>query len=324
VTAVKALVTGGAGFIGSHLVERLLERGSSVVALDDFNDYYDPALKRANLGTARGSARFSLVEGDIRDAALVDRTVAEARPDIIVHLAARAGVRPSIQEPVLYQEVNVGGTQILLEAARRHGVRRFLFASSSSVYGNDSPVPFSEADSVPHPVSPYAATKRAGELLGYTYWHLHGIAFWALRFFTVYGPRQRPEMAIHRFTDLIDRGLEVPRFGDGGTLRDYTWVDDVIDGVMASIDRIEGYEVLNLGEARTTSLSDLIALIARALGKPARIKALPLQPGDVARTCADISRAAEKIGYHPRCTVEEGIPRFVAWYRSRPGARSGS
>jgi UDP-glucuronate 4-epimerase len=319
---MRILITGGAGFIGSHLVERFLGAGHDVLVVDDFNDYYDPALKRENVRVAAASPRWRLVEGDIRDAALVEKTFAEFGPDLVVHLAARAGVRPSIELPLLYQEVNVGGTQILLEAARRNGVRKFLFASSSSVYGDESRSPFSESDPVEKPVSPYAATKRAGELLGYTYWHLHGIAFWGLRFFTVYGPRQRPEMAIHKFTRLIDEGLEVPQYGDGSSRRDYTWIDDIIDGVVASASSIEGYEILNLGESRTTSLADLIGLIAAALGKPARVRRLPFQAGDVQATCADISRAAARIGYAPTCPVEEGIPRFVAWYREQRG-RSG-
>ena len=320
---MRVLVTGGAGFIGSHLVERLLGKGHDVLVLDDFDDYYDPALKRDNVRAASASPRCRLVEGDIRDAALVERTFGEFGPDVVVHLAARAGVRPSIALPVLYQEVNVGGTQILLEAARKSGVRKFVFASSSSVYGDHSRVPFSEDDPVERPVSPYAATKRAGELLGYTYWHLHGIAFWGLRFFTVYGPRQRPEMAIAKFTRLIDEGAEIPQFGDGSSRRDYTWIDDIVDGVEAVVDRIDGYEILNLGESRTTSLADLIELIARALGKPARIRQMPFQPGDVQATYADISRAAARIGYAPTCSVEAGIPRFVAWYREQRARERG-
>lgn len=312
---MKILVTGGAGFIGSHVVERFLERGHAVSVLDDLDDYYDPAIKRANLAAAQTHPRFQMVLGDIRDAAAVDATMSAAKPDLLVHLAARAGVRPSIQLPVLYQEVNVGGTQILLEAARKHAVKKILFASSSSVYGDDSRVPFREDDPVSHPVSPYAATKRSGELLGYTYWHLYGIAFWCLRFFTVYGPRQRPEMAIHRFTRLIDEGQEVPQFGAGDSVRDYTWIDDIVDGVERAADRIEGYEILNLGGSKTTSLTNLIARIADALGKPARVKMLPFQDGDVRATYADISRAAQRIGYAPSCAIETGIPRFVAWYR---------
>jgi len=314
---MRVLVTGGAGFIGSHLVERLLDKGHEVLVLDDFDDYYDPALKRENVRAASASPRWRLMEGDIRDGALVERAFGDFAPELVVHLAARAGVRPSIELPLLYEEVNVKGTQILLEASRKTGVKKFLFASSSSVYGDDARVPFSESDPVERPVSPYAATKRAGELLGYTYWHLHGIAFWGLRFFTVYGPRQRPEMAIHKFTRLIDEGLEVPQFGDGSSRRDYTWIEDIIDGVEAAAERIDGYEILNLGESKTTSLGDLIEMIARALGKPARIRKMPFQPGDVQATYADISRAAARIGYAPKCSVEAGIPRFVAWYRER-------
>jgi len=314
---MRILVTGGAGFIGSHLVERLLGKDHEVLVLDDFDDYYDPALKRENVRAAAASPGWRLVEGDIRDASLVERAFGDFAPEMVVHLAARAGVRPSIELPVLYQEVNVGGTQILLEAARKAGVRKFVFASSSSVYGDASRAAFSETDPVDRPVSPYAATKRAGELLGHTYWHLHGIAFWGLRFFTVYGPRQRPEMAIHKFTRLIDEGREVPQYGDGSSRRDYTWIEDIVDGVEAAVRRMEGYEILNLGESRTTSLAELIELIARALGKQARIRRLPFQPGDVQATRADISRAAALIGYAPSCPVEAGIPRFVAWYREQ-------
>lgn len=313
---MKIFVTGGAGFIGSHLVERLLAKGDEVLVLDDFDDYYDPALKRANVASFAGSRGLSIVEGDIRDQAVVEEALRSFHPELIVHLAARAGVRPSIQLPLLYQEVNVGGTQVLLEAARTCGVKKFVFASSSSVYGDDANTPFSEDDPVMRPVSPYAATKRAGELLGHAYWHLHGIAFWALRFFTVYGPRQRPEMAIHKFTRLIDEGGDVPQYGDGSSRRDYTYIDDVLDAVEAAVARIEGYEILNLGESRTTSLTELIAMIERCLGKKARITRLPPQPGDVVATWADISRAERRIGYRPRVALETGIPLFVDWYRS--------
>ncbi|PYT09111.1 MAG: epimerase [Acidobacteria bacterium] len=317
----KILVTGGAGFIGSHLIDRLLAAGREVTCLDLFDDFYDPAIKRRNLAAARSSPLFHLVEGDIRDERLVEDVLREEDPDVLVHLAARAGVRPSIEKPLLYQDVNVRGTALLLEACRRQGTRRFLFASSSSVYGNNRKVPFSEKDSVDHPVSPYAATKKAGELLGYTYHHLHGLHFWALRLFTVFGPRQRPEMAIHKFTRLIDRGEEVPQFGDGSSRRDYTYIDDITEALMFCIDRIEGYEIINLGESRTTTLAELIELISNGLGKPARVRVLPAQPGDVEQTWADIRRAAELIGYRPRFTVEEGIRPFLDWYlRERKGA----
>jgi len=313
---VKILVTGGAGFIGSHLVERFLGKGHEVLAFDVFDDYYDPAVKRSNLAEASRSLGFRAVEGDIRDVGLVERTFASFSPELIVHLAARAGVRASIELPVLYQQVNVGGTQVLLEAARQAGVGKFLFASSSSVYGDGSKVPFSEDDPAMRPLSPYAATKRACELLGYAYWHLFGISFWALRFFTVYGPRQRPEMAIHKFTRLIDEGSEIPQYGDGSSSRDYTYIDDVVEAVEAAARRIEGFEIMNLGGSRTTALRDLITMIERALGKAARIRRLPPQPGDVEATWADISRAAARLGYAPRRPIEQGIALFVDWYRS--------
>lgn len=318
---MKTLITGGAGFIGSHLVERMLAKGADVLVLDDFDDYYDPSVKRRNLEAASRSKAFRLVEGNICDTGLVDRTFQRFQPDLVIHLAARAGVRASIDFPLLCQEVNVAGTQALLEAARKHGVRKFLFASSSSVYGDGSKVPFCEDDPASRPVSPYAATKRAGELLGYAYWHLYGIAFWALRFFTVYGPRQRPEMAIHKFTRLIDEGRELPQYGEGGSSRDYTYIDDILGAVEAAAERIEGYEILNLGESKTTTLRDLIGLIEGALGKTAKIRRLPPQPGDVEATWADISRARARIGYAPECSLTEGIREFVEWYRSEGRGR---
>jgi len=317
--ADRILVTGGAGFIGSHVCERLLAQGREVVCLDLFDDFYDPAIKRRNIARCAGNALFRLIEGDIRDEAAVDSLFRERRPGTVLHLAARAGVRPSIERPLLYQDVNVGGTSVLLDACARHGVRRFLFASSSSVYGNNRKVPFHEDDPVDHPVSPYAATKKACELLGHTYHHLHGIHFWALRFFTVFGPRQRPEMAIHKFTRLIDRGEEVPQYGDGSSRRDYTYIEDIVEAVMACLDRLEGYQILNLGESRTTTLAELVRMIAEGLGKPARVRVLPPQPGDVERTWADIGRARALIGYTPRFTVEEGVRLFLDWYR-RQGA----
>jgi len=312
--AEKILVTGGAGFIGSHLAERLLDRGKQVTCLDLFDEFYDPAIKRRNVIAARRNPRYRLVEGDIRDERLVFELLRETLPDVVVHLAARAGVRPSIEQPLLYQDVNVRGTSVLLDACARAGVGRFVFASSSSVYGNNPKVPFSEDDSVDHPISPYAATKKAGELLGYTWHHLHRIHFWGLRFFTVYGPRQRPEMAIHKFARAIDRGEEVEQYGDGSSRRDYTYISDIVDAVEACVEKVEGYELLNIGESRTTTLSELVDRIARGLGKPARIRRLPEQPGDVAQTWADVSRARRLIGYEPRTPVEEGIRLFLEWF----------
>jgi UDP-glucuronate 4-epimerase len=309
------LVTGGAGFIGSHLTRRLLARGDRVTVLDDFNDFYDPSRKRANVAPFLDHPDYRLVEGDIRDEALVDRLFAEGRFDGVVHLAARAGVRPSLQEPILYEDVNCIGTLRLLEAARRHGPKTFIFGSSSSVYGINTKVPFAEDDEVNQPISPYATTKRTGELLCYNYHHLYGFRVACLRFFTVYGPGQRPEMAIHKFTDLLWQGKAVPMFGDGSSLRDYTYVDDIIDGVVASLDLAPGFEILNLGGADTTSLRDLVLWIAQELAVEPRIDYLPAQPGDVPITYADVSKAARLLGYSPKVPIREGLRRFVAWYR---------
>jgi UDP-glucuronate 4-epimerase len=309
------LVTGGAGFIGSHLTARLLARGAEIVCLDDFNDYYEPAFKRENVAPFLKNRRWHLVEGDIRDASLVEKTYREFGIVETVHLAARAGVRPSIRQPRLYHEVNGAGTLNLLEAARGSGARTFIFASSSSVYGTNSKVPFSEEDPIAQPVSPYAATKRANELMAHVYHHLHGLAITCLRFFTVYGPRQRPEMAVYHFTERLAHGEAVPRFGDGSTARDYTYIDDIVDGTMAALDAAAPFEIVNLGGSRTTTLQRLIELIAAALGTEPRIKELPPQPGDVPITYAEVSKAKRLWGWEPKVPIEEGIRRFVEWYR---------
>jgi len=319
------LVTGGAGFIGSHLCERLLARGDRVVVLDNFDPFYDEAIKRDNIASALAHPRYRLVTGDIRHAATVDGLLGAERFDVIVHLAARAGVRPSIAEPALYSDVNLTGTSVLLEACRKHGLRRFVFGSSSSVYGDANKVPFAESDPVTHPVSPYAATKAAGELLCYAHHHVHALDVSCLRFFTVYGPRQRPEMAIHKFAREILEGRPLPRYGDGSTERDYTYVDDIIDGVVKAMDRVSGFHVYNLGESRRVPLSALIAILEREIGTPAKIQAMPNQPGDVRMTWADVSRAREDLGYDPKVPIEEGIRRFVAWLKDRrPGGRAGA
>jgi len=310
---MRVLITGGAGFIGSSLGERLLARGDEVVVLDNFNDFYDPAIKRRNAAEVLAGAR--VVEADLRDEARV-RALVEEGFDAVVHLAAMAGVRPSVEDPLLYQDVNVRGTLILMEALRRRPETRFVMASSSSVYGGNTKVPFSEADEIHQPVSPYAATKRATELLAYTHHHLFGIPTTCLRFFTVYGPRQRPEMAIHKFVRLTLAGEPIPFFGDGETRRDYTYIDDIVDGVVRSIDRCEGYEIYNLGESRTTSLSELVALIGEACGRAPVLDRQPMQPGDVVITYADVSKAREHLGYAPSTTVREGLARFMEWYRS--------
>ena len=310
----RILLTGGAGFIGSHVGQALLARGDELCVLDNFNDFYAPALKRANLAHLAGAR---IVSGDIRDQELVAGLFARGNFDAVIHLAAMAGVRPSLENPLLYQDVNVRGTLILLEELRRSPKTRFVFASSSSVYGSNERVPFREDEDIHHPVSPYAATKRAGELLAFTHHHLYGIPTSCLRFFTVYGPRQRPEMAIAKFTQAIQAGKPLPFFGDGSTRRDYTYIDDIVDGVVRALDRCTGYEIYNLGESATTTLSELVELIGKAVGKRPILERQPLQPGDVLVTCADISKARERLGYAPRTSVAEGLRRYVEWLRSR-------
>ena len=314
----NVLVTGGAGFIGSHLVKRLLgEGGWGVTVVDDFNDFYDPALKRRNVERHAGRVGFTLHEADIRDRAALEKIFGWARFDCVVHLAARAGVRPSLSEPVLYAETNITGTLNLLELARARGVRQFVFGSSSSVYGENEKVPFAEDDPVSKPISPYAATKAAGELLCHTYSHLWGLRSVALRFFTVYGARQRPDLAIHKFARLISKGEAVPVFGDGTTRRDYTYIDDIIAGVRAALDyEATPFEIINLGESRTVELRELIGLLEKELGRDAIIDRQPLQPGDVPQTFADISKARRLLGYDPQTPIEEGIRRFVEWFRT--------
>lgn len=311
-----ALVTGAAGFIGSHLSERLLSGDWRVVGLDSFDTFYDPAVKRRNLAKCGANPNFSLVEGDIRDVAAVNRALSGG-VDVVVHLAARAGVRPSIEDPLLYQDVNVNGTCVMLEAARRHNVARFIFASSSSVYGNNENVPFSEKDNVDNPISPYAASKKAGELLCHTFHHLYGMNITCLRFFTVYGARQRPDLAIHKFTRLIDGGRPIQMFGDGSMMRDHTYIDDILSGVLAAIERCNGFKIYNLGESEPVSLRDLIAAIENAVGKKAIVERLPVQPGDVDRTFADIALARAELGYQPRTSIHAGLAKFVEWYRTQ-------
>ncbi len=312
----RALVTGGAGFIGSHLVERLLaEGGFEVTVLDNFDDFYDPRAKRRNIEACARHPACRLVEGDIRDEPLVDRLFREGRFDTVVHIAARAGVRPSVERPLLYEDVNVRGTLVLLEAMRRHGPKEMVFASSSSVYGETAEIPFRETQRVDRPISPYAATKRACELHLATYERLFGISSAVLRFFTVYGPRQRPDLAIARFTRAIARGEPVVVYGDGSARRDFTYVDDTIQGVRAAMDRCRGYEIYNLGESATTSVLELIELLERALGKRARIERAPPQPGDLPVTCADITKARERLGYRPATPIAEGVRRYVEWFR---------
>jgi UDP-glucuronate 4-epimerase len=318
---MRILVTGGAGFIGSHLVEKLLAGGNQVVILDDFNDYYDPRIKHENIAAF---VRDVVVhQADLRDARAVQNIFHHENFDAIMHLAARAGVRPSIAHPHLYYDTNVAGTLHLLEAARATGVRRFIFASSSSVYGVCKTIPFSEDFHLTQTISPYAATKIAGEFLCSTYAHLYSMRAVALRYFTVYGPRQRPDLAIHHFTRRIHAGQPINQFGDGSTRRDYTYIDDIIQGTMAAL-TYEGplFDIFNLGESETIPLRDLIAAIERELGKKAQINQLPEQPGDVPLTCADISKAKRLLGYAPRTSLSEGLPKFVKWFLESEASRA--
>jgi UDP-glucuronate 4-epimerase len=316
---MRVLLTGGAGFIGSHVAEALLARGDFVLALDSFSDFYDPMVKRRNIKAiyrAYPDGRFAVCEADIRDAQALRLAFESFAPDAVIHLAACAGVRPSIENPELYWDVNLMGTVKLLDRMAAQGVRRLVFASSSSVYGDNEKVPFSESDPVDHPISPYAATKKAGELLVHTSHHLHGLSCACLRFFTVYGPRQRPDLAIAKFSGLMLDQKPIPVYGDGATSRDYTYIGDIVDGTVRALDWTAGpgqYDVFNLGESRTISLDEMIEALERALGVKAQIERLPPQPGDVRRTCADISRARAVLGYNPATSFDAGLSAFVRW-----------
>jgi len=315
---VNILVTGGVGFIGSHVCERLLEIGHAVCALDDLNDFYDPAIKQNTLRELQSRAQsFSFVHADITNRSEVDEVLSSMAFDQIIHLAARAGVRPSLEEPALYQRVNVEGTVNLLEAAREHSVNKITVASSSSVYGVNSKVPFSEADPIFSAISPYAASKLACEALGHVYHHVHGMDICMLRFFTVYGPRQRPDLAIHKFARLMHAGQPIPVYGDDNTSRDYTYVDDTVDGVVAATEKAFGFEIINLGESQTVELKRLIELIEQAMGVKAEINRQPAQPGDVPITFANIEKAQDLLGYNPQTKIEDGIPRFIEWFRQQ-------
>jgi UDP-glucuronate 4-epimerase len=321
----RILVTGGAGFIGSHLCEALTSRGAEVVAFDSFDPFYPRAIKERNLTALLGSDRFRLVEGDLREPADVEAALAEGRFDAVAHLAARAGVRPSLEDPGGYMSTNIEGTAVLLEAMRRAGCSRLVFGSSSSVYGNSRDVPLQETDRVDRPVSPYAMTKKAGEELCHVYHHAYGFSVMSLRFFTVYGPRQRPDMAIHRFVRLMEEGRPIPVYGDGTTERDYTYFSDIVAGVVAAVDwvrREDGFEIVNLGESVPVRLDELIAELAEATGRQPRIERLPMPVGDVERTCADIGRARELLGYAPSTGIKEGVEAFVRWYREVAPARA--
>ena len=312
---MKILVTGCAGFIGSHVSEAMLNRGESVVGVDEINDYYDVRIKKNNLSILKKHKGFVFYKEDIRNLKGLKRIFAKEMPEKVVHLAARAGVRPSIEQPLLYEEVNVKGTMHLLELAKEHNIKSFVFASSSSVYGNQKKVPFSETDDVNNPISPYAATKKAGELLCYTYHHLYDIKITCLRFFTVYGPRGRPDMAPYKFTKAIIAGKPIQRFGNGKTKRDYTYIADIVKGVVAAADAELGFEIINLGNNKPVELSKLISTIEKATGKKAAIEQMPLQPGDVEITYANIAKAKKLLGYNPETSIEAGMQKFVEWYK---------
>ena len=314
---MRVLITGGAGFIGYHLASKLLDQNSEVVLLDNFNDFYDPRLKRQNGADLQRDIRTSLHEVDILDTERLRRAYEEIRPEVVVHLAAWAGIRPSLEQPRRYSEVNISGTVNLLELAREFKTASFVFASSSSIYGGNTKTPFSEEDPADRPISPYAATKRAGELLCHTYSHNYDMSITCLRFFTVYGPRQRPEMAIHKFAKLISEGKEIPVYGDGQTRRDYTYVDDITSGILSAIRVNSRYEIINLGNSHAISLLELISLLEDALGKKARIRFLPPQAGDMEITFADISKARRILDYQPKTSISEGIRKFVEWFRTK-------
>ena len=315
----KVLVTGGAGFIGSHVADHLLERGDDVIIVDEVNDYYDTHIKEANLLLLRSKYsedRLKIYRGDICDESFMQCIFATERPQWVCHMAARAGVRPSIDDPYVYIHSNIRGTTHLMELSAKYGVQNFVFASSSSVYGGSKSTYFSEEEVVDHPVSPYAATKKACELLAYTYHHLHQLNVSALRFFTVYGPRGRPDMAPFKFIDRVSRGLEIQQFGDGSSSRDYTYIADIVDGIVRSIDRPYSYQIFNLGKGDGTSLKEFIDLVQKHVGQPANITILPDQPGDVPYTCADVSKAEYLLGYRSQVPFEEGIRRTVDWYKT--------
>ena len=309
------LVTGGAGFIGSHLCEHLLANGHRVICLDNFDHFYAPSIKEQNIAASLSHSLFNLVRGDIRDQVVLKNIFQENTVDCVVHLAAKAGVRPSIQQPLDYMDVNVNGTVTLLEAMHQAGVRRFVFGSSSSIYGNQTKIPFSETDDVSQPISPYAASKHSGELLCHVYHHLYGMEVACLRFFTVYGPRQRPDLAIHKFTQLALSGQPIPLYGDGGTRRDYTFVADIVRGIEQVVEMPGlGYEIINLGGGQPVTLFEMVKAVEQALGQPLAINFLEKQPGDVEQTHADIRKANALFGYQPSISLLEGVRRFVEWY----------
>jgi len=310
-------VTGGAGFIGSHLCEKLISLGSKIICIDDFDDFYNPAIKEDNISEVTGDNNFKLYRSDITSLEQMEKIFSENSIDMMIHLAARAGVRPSIQNPILYERVNILGTMNLLECCKKYNISKFIFASSSSVYGGNKKIPFSEEDNVDCPISPYAATKKAGELICHTYHNLYKISIFCFRFFNVYGPRQRPETAIHKFTRQILNGEDIEIYGDGSSSRDYTYIDDVISGILSGLDRIKGFEVINLGNSNTVKLIDLIRLIEITTGEKGQLKFVKNQPGDIFITYADIRKARKMLKYLPKTNIKEGLVKFVKWYKEK-------
>ncbi len=311
---MNILVTGGAGFIGSNLCEKLICAGEKIICIDDFNDYYNPKIKEENLRSLESSTNFVLYGLDILDRDRLEEVFAKHRFDMVIHLAARAGVRPSISNASLYEAVNVQGTINILECCRKYSIGKLIFASSSSIYGGNKKIPFSEDDIVDRPISPYAATKKAGELICYTYSHLFNISIYCYRFFTVYGPRQRPEMAIHKFTRLITEEKPIEIFGDGTSSRDYTYVEDIVDVIVSNLENVKGYEIINLGNSNPVKITELIRFIEKAVNKKAQVKFTSTQAGDVPVTYADILKAKKMLKYNPKIQIEEGINKFTAWY----------
>jgi UDP-glucuronate 4-epimerase len=312
---MSILVTGAAGFIGSHVCEHLIKSGNSVIGLDNFDSFYPRKLKEINLKTLTQDDQFKFYEVDIRDGSQLNNIISSNQIEKVIHLAAKAGVRPSIESIEEYYDVNVNGTVSLLEAMKKNEVQKLIFASSSSIYGNNSKVPFAETDFVDNPISPYASTKKSGELLCHVYSHLYNFDITCLRFFTVYGPRQRPDLAIHKFTKLILENKPIPFYGDGSSSRDYTYIEDIVSGISCALKHLEGYKIYNLGESNVITLKHLVNVIENETGKRAILNKLPMQPGDVTRTFADISKAKTEIGYNPKYTFEEGIKNFVDWYK---------
>lgn len=314
---MNILVTGAAGFIGSHVSEQFIKSGNKVIGIDNFDEFYPIEFKEMNLADLKKNSQFQFCNTDIRDSKSLSEIFNQNKVDVVIHLAAKAGVRPSIESIEEYYDVNVNGTVSLLESMRKNGVTKMIFASSSSIYGNNTKVPFAETDPVDNPISPYASTKKSGELLCHVYSHLYNFDITCLRFFTVFGPRQRPDLAIHKFTRLIEKEKPIPFYGDGSSSRDYTYIDDIVSGISCALDHLDGYKIYNLGESHVITLKHLVNVIENELGKKAILNRLPMQPGDVTRTYADISKAKSEIGYNPKFDFEAGISEFVKWYKNK-------